>query len=244
MKKQVLLVSVFLLSMLLLVSTVSLADNEPMGSFNVKMPKSVDIKSNEYVPLDEVASTIGFEFEWRFNKGKIEGSFGNATFSSDNFIIADGHLYLPISIISDIFGLHIEIRGNKYFIYRRFQPLYGIDLVLKSHKTKVERNEPIAVSILLFNESNRSINLRYTSGKKYDLVLKRYGREVWRLSEGKGFISVLRTETLASGDYLLYTELIQPAENRYMYRGDYELVAEINTTNGTVTSNVVTLTLE
>jgi len=242
MKK--LLVPFILLTLMLLLSGVSLADNEPMGSFNVNIPQSLNIKSNEYVPLDEMASTLGFEFEWRFKKGKVEGSFGNATFSSDNFIIANGHLYLPIDIITNIFGLHIEIKGNKYYIYRLYQPLYGVDLVLKTHQTRIQRNEPLAVSLLLINESNQTINLRYTSGKKYDLILKKYGREVWRLSQGKGFISVISTESLSPGDFLLYTELIQPSKNNYMYRGDYELVAEITTTHGTITSNVVNLTLE
>ncbi len=244
MRKRKLLFAVLVVSLVMMIPTITHADGEPMGSFKVNIPKSIEVKSNEYVPIDEVASTLELDCEWRYREGKVRGSFGHSNFSSDRFIIADGHLYLPIEIITDIFGLVIENRGNKYFIYRLYQPFYGVDLVLRTNKTRVDRHEPIAVSILLINETDRTIDLRYTSGKKYDLILKRHGREFWRLNEDRGFVSVIRSETLTSGDYLLFTELIQPSADNYMYRGEYELVAEIETTDGRIISNTVPLTLE
>src|SRR5690554_1265341 len=248
MKRKRLLISVLLLLFVMGISTICLAEEiegEPMGSFKIAPPpKSINIKTDEYVPMNEVASTIGFDFEWSFRQGKVEGNFGNASFSSDNFIIAEGKLYLPINIISDIFGLHIEIRGNNYYVYGRYTHFYGVDLFLQTNARTSSRRDPLAVSLLLTNESNRPVDLRYTSSKKYDLVLKRYNREVWRLSEGKGFLTVMSSDRLAPGEYKLYTELIDPSKDSFIPRGDYELYAEITTSRGAITSNVINLRLE
>src|SRR5690554_2285740 len=226
MKRRYFLSVILILMLFIGLSITAQADDkdvEPMGSFKIiPPPKSINIKTDEYVPMNEVASTIGFDFEWSFSHGKVEGNFGNASFSSDNFIIAEGKLYLPINIISDIFGLHIEIRGNNYYIYGRYTRFYGVDLFLQTNARTSSRRDPLAVSLLLTNESNRSVDLRYTSSKKFDLVLKRYNREVWRLSEGKGFLTVMSSDRLAPGEYKLYTELIDPSKDAFIPRGNYE----------------------
>jgi len=244
-----------LLLLLLLISAFSIFVNadeemgEVMGSFKVDLPGSVSIKNNEYIPIDEVASTMGSKLKWELKSGKIEGSFGNINFSSDRFVLANGHLYLPINIFFDNFGIHIVIKGDNYYIYKKPTPDYyyrpDLELVISTNKDRYKRNEELAVSILLINKGKHDIEVQYSSSQQYDLVLMRYNREVWRLSSGKGYLTSIGSSSLRPDEFKLYTELINPSKEAHIYYGTYQLYAEIKTIyGGTIRSKELDLRFE
>lgn len=233
MIKKSIIISLALCLLMIFVGQVIAKDNS-LGSFHVALPEPLveKGKNHDYIPIDEVADTIGFELEWRLKGQVVEGYLANIHFSSDNFIIANGHLYLPINIFVNLFGLQIEVKGNKYYIYRKKELFPEIKLDLNINKTSFDKKEPIAVSILVINKSNDSITMRHNTTKEYDLILKRFDREIWRLSENKHYGTVISINRLYPDEYLLYTELINPSEEVYMHYGTYKLYAEITTSNG------------
>ncbi|MFW6035935.1 MAG: BsuPI-related putative proteinase inhibitor [Halothermotrichaceae bacterium] len=214
-----------------------------MGSFNLKPPKSVTIEQDDFIPIDKVADVLNIQLNWNLSGEKVQGNFGSNHFTSDRYIITSGgKLYLPQKVFSDNFDIHIEIQGNTYIIYKYIDNYQNnnLELVIKTDNKNYKRHDSMAVSILMKNRSNQQINLRYTSGKRYDLVLKRYNREVWRLSEEKGYIDAMNSMHLSPDEYLLYAELINPSDSAYLHNGNYKLYAEVVTNNGQkLTSNVV-----
>ncbi|NLM96584.1 MAG: hypothetical protein GX175_03040 [Halanaerobiaceae bacterium] len=245
-----------ILLLFILISAFSLfvnADDEEMGeimgSFKVDLPGSVSIKSDEYVPIDEVARTMESQLYWELKGGKIEGSFGGIRFSSDKFVLANGQLYLPVNIFMDNFGIHIIIKGDSYHIYKKPKHDYyyssDLELVINTNKDRYKRNENLAVSILLLNKGKRDIRLQYPSSQRYDLVLMRYNREVWRLSSGKGYLTSVGSSTLRPDEYQLYTELINPSKDAHIYYGTYQLYAEVKTLyGGTIRSKTLDIRFE
>ena len=207
-----------ILLVLCLIMTITgqvLAENKPMGSFHIAFPEPLKEKNDDpqYIPIDEVADTIGFELEWKFDNKKITGHFANMYFSSDNYLIANGHLYLPVNIFVNVFGLEIKMKGNNIFIYRKKEILPDLELDLNINKSSYNRKEPLAVSILLMNKSNRNVTLQHSSTMEYDLVLERYNNEIWRLSHNKHDGTVISINRLYPDEYILYTEIINPSEN-------------------------------
>lgn len=241
--------------LLLLIFAISICVNanegmgEVMGSFKVDLPGSVNIKEDEYVPIDEVANTMGSKLKWELKGGKVEGSFGNVKFISDRFVLANGHLYLPINIFIDNFGIHIAIKGDNYYIYKKPEPDYyyrpDLELIINTNKDRYKRNEDLAVSVLLINKGKYDIHMEYPSSQQYDLVLVRYNREVWRLSSGKGYLSSIDSSNLRPDEFKLYTELINPSKDAHIYYGTYQLYAEVKTLyGGTIRSRALDLRFE
>ncbi|MEJ6950146.1 BsuPI-related putative proteinase inhibitor [Natronospora cellulosivora (SeqCode)] len=220
--------------------------NQIMGSFQVDLPSSVNVRQDEYVPMGEVADTMDVDLEWRLEQGRIEGYFSNTYFRSDVFIIANGNLYLPVHFYADNFDLFIEVRGDNFYIYKRIErPRTNLELVLNTNKGNYRRNEELAVSILLMNNSDRDATLRYPSSKEYDLVLTRFNREVWRKSSQRGHLTIIRDVTIPANDFKLYTALINPSEDTNIYFGTYELHAEISTTSGsTIKSDPIQIRIQ
>ncbi|MFW6023089.1 MAG: BsuPI-related putative proteinase inhibitor [Halanaerobiaceae bacterium] len=246
MKKQI-IIMVFLL--ILLIGTLNASaivfeidDNEPVGSFKANIPNSINVENNDYIPIDQVASTMETELKWSIEGNKIKGSFGDFSFSSDRFVIANGHLYLPINILVNNFEIYIEIEGNNYYIYNNSKSNPDIEFVINTNKTTYNRQEEMAVSLLLINTSNKEVNLRHSSSQKYDIVIKRYNKEIWRLSDNKGYLQAINNQQLSPDEYILNTELINPGQEKNFYYGTYHIYAEITTRNGgTIKSNEIEL---
>lgn len=220
----------------------SAANGKYMGSFRLDKDEAININSIDYVPLREVALALDYDFDWEREKAMIYGHLDHRNFEAKYFWIANGHLYLPISYYPDLFDLEINIKGNKYYIYstKSYTPVVtDLKLVLQTNKLDYRKNEPIAVSLLLSNQSNSNQTLRFSSGKKYDLILTRYNREIWRLSDNMNYHQAISYEVIKEGDYRLFTSLIEPGKYRYLPSGNYTLIAEITTTNGIIISEEV-----
>ena len=245
MKKNVL--KVILLTLILCLSFSFLVsgdnnDKQLMGDFRVEKHQSIRINSKDYVPLEEVSQVLDYDYDWQLEDTSVKGHLNNHRFKSDSFMIAYGYLYLPIDSFEDFFDIKIVIRGRRYYVYiiKQYTPIIpDLELVLQTDNTKYKRHEPIAVSLLLLNRSDRTHTLRFNSGKKYDLILKRYNREIWRLSDNMAYIQSLSFEILKPDEYRLFTVLIEPGKDQYLSSSEYTLEAEINTTNGIIMSDEV-----
>ncbi len=236
--KVILLTLVLCLSLSFLVFAVSNNNNELLGNFQLQNNKAIKINSQDYVPLEEVARVSGYNCDWDLIGTNVSGYFNNHNFESESFMIAYGYLYLPLESYEQLFDFKIVIRGNRYYVYRinppYIPPRSDLKLVLQTDKSQYRRNKPIAVSLLLLNQSELKQTLRFNSSKKYDLILKRYNREVWRLSDNMGYMQALSLEVLDRNGYRLYTDLIEPHKDSFISRTEYTLEAVMTTSNGMV----------
>ncbi len=248
MKKINLKILVLTIILCLSLSFLVSADNsnrELIGSFELQNNRAININSKHYVPLEEVAEALNYNYDWDRKKTEIDGHLNYQDFETKSFLIAYGYLYLPLKSYEELFDLEIVTRGNRYYIYRNRPPYIeassDLELVLQTDKTQYKRNEPIAVSLLLLNQSELTETLRFNSSKKYDLILKRYNREVWRLSDNMNYMQALTLEVLERNGYRLYTNLIEPYKDSYISRTEYTLEVEMITTNGMVMRDEVVI---
>ena len=214
-------------------------DRKMIARLRVNMSDPVLRMNKDFIPLHEVAQEIDYSLNWECSQDRVRGRLGNLNFSTSNFIIYRGELYIHESMFTPAFGLEVEIRGLRYYFYRyqEKEDMERLELKINTHTSSLDKRDPLAVSILLLNNTEDDIEIRFRSGQKYDLVLSHYGREVWRLSEGKGYIQSIIEQELDEGEHLLFTSLIKPN----LDRGRYSLTAEIKTTEGVIRSDSVTL---
>ena len=217
-------------------------DGELIGSLTIDMSDPVRRMDSDFIPVNRIAEHINYELDWELKDDQVEGYLGDLFFSADDYFIHQDRLYLPVDLFTPEFGLNIEQRGNRYFIfaYQKQRRVAEIKVDLKTNTDTVARDEPLAVSVLLLNNTGELVEVNFRSGLKYDLVLTRFGREQWRLSDGRAYTQAIISEELEDRDYLLFTNLIQPE----LRRGQYELTAEINTTDEIRKSEPITITIQ
>lgn len=243
MKRKLLFLGLMAAILVLSLAAGALADDSNtklMGTFTNKIGKSLECNNQQYIPLEDVADTINRDLDWRLSSGKVVGRFNHIPFECENFMIYHGKLYVPLDLFKMSFNLIIEIHGNNYYIYsfHHQQPRH-LEVTLQTDSDTYYRRDPIAVSLVVYNDRNRRVEVSYSSGQEFDLVLKRYGREFWRYSDGKGFITLVSKKTFDPHEFVLYTELINPGENKFLPRGNYELIAEITLRGGKLYSEPV-----
>ncbi|MFW5787912.1 MAG: BsuPI-related putative proteinase inhibitor [Halanaerobiales bacterium] len=237
---------VFYLSLVIFISVFSLTlsadEGELIGSQTIDLSDPVLRIDEDLVPLNDIASNINYSLEWELVEDEVQGSLGDLSFSTSDFIIYQNELYVNHDIFKPELGLEVEMRGNTYYFYRyKSEPeIEELKLDLQTSETTLERKEPLAVSLLLLNNIGKDIEFYFASSRKYDLVIKRYDREVWRLSEGKVYTQNIIQQELKEGEYLLFTELITPDLNP----GRYNLTAEIETTDEIIQSDSVVIKIK
>lgn len=114
-------------------------------------------------------------------------------------------------------------QGEKEQIKNRFPDLLtDISLTKQSYKPGGE----IKVTIIAYNISDDEVELKFNSGKSYDLYLFRGDKEVWHWSKGKFFTMIIRNKKLAPGEKVIYEVKDKLPEN--LKAGNYLLQGEIS----------------
>ncbi len=209
-----------------------------IGSFTYQSEGPIQRLQDDFIPINRVADALNYRLNWELWQNKVEGNLHNIFFSTSEFIIYRGQLYLPLEFFEPTFGFNIEKRGNRYFIYSYLELDGELQIDLQTHTNSISSDKPLAVTVILLN-NGEEIDLNFSSSQRYDLVLTRFNREVWRLSDGKGYSAVRGTEKLKRGEYLLFTDLIELDFNR----GRYNLIAEITASEKTIESKPLTITI-
>ncbi|MCL6451098.1 MAG: hypothetical protein K6T75_07405 [Acetobacteraceae bacterium] len=79
---------------------------------------------------------------------------------------------------------------------------------------------PVRVAFVVSNQGRRPVEVTFTSGQEYDMILRRDGEEMWRASEGRAYIESVQSAVMEPGDARIYTETLPP-----MPAGDYSVEA-------------------
>ena len=96
----------------------------------------------------------------------------------------------------------------------------------RTDKGKYSVGEKVKISVTVTNKGLDPVELIFASAQRYDFIVLKDGKEVWRWSNGKMFAMVLESLLLKSGEKQTYMETWKPKD---ITSGEYEVI-------GTVTS--------
>jgi hypothetical protein len=82
--------------------------------------------------------------------------------------------------------------------------------------------------IQVTNTTTGPIDLNFSSGQSFDVMVRQGTRDVWTWSADKSFLQALRMEQLAPGQSQQYEAMWQPAPN---LRGEFEATGRFVATN-------------
>jgi hypothetical protein len=86
----------------------------------------------------------------------------------------------------------------------------GFEISLTADKAVYRGGEPISLTLGVSNQTGREIELRFSSGQRFDFVIRdARGNEIWRWSEGRMFAQALGAETIG------------PAQPQILYRAQF-----------------------
>jgi hypothetical protein len=112
-----------------------------------------------------------------------------------------------------------------------------VSLTLTTDKTVYQTSEPVAMSLVVLNQTSTAVKANFSSSQEYDFIL--YGGEqiIWKWSGGKMFTQSLKTVTLSPEQPLIYLTVFNPATaKKVLPAGKYKLEAVWNVMNKTYTS--------
>ena len=226
---------------ILLVSSVFAEDREPdleSGVENINM-RIYEIDGKEMVQLRDLAEqknwTLAFleeskEIVIRGNEQLLKLSLNGK--SDDSFILEEspvldqGRTYLSIDSLKPLLE---ELKDSADFLASIY-----------TDKRFYTDGEDISAHIRLFNLSEQTLSLDFSSGQRYDLYLEKDGEEVWRWSDGKFFTMALARVDLEAGERLEFDIDID-----YQFEaGEYILSGKLATVGSPIELDEVELLIE
>lgn len=102
--------------------------------------------------------------------------------------------------------------------------------------------EPVEATLTLRHEGENPARVQFTSGQRFDVLVRRGGALVWRWSDDKAFVQVIQDVTLRSGETLTFkaTWDQQDLQGRRAAPGEYEIVGVFLGRAGDAPSGITT----
>ncbi len=117
-----------------------------------------------------------------------------------------------------------------------------VSLTLTTDKTIYQAGEPLAMSLVVFNQGDQPEKITFSSSKEFDFVLAAGEQTAWKWSAGKMFAQSLRTITLTPEKPLVYLTVFNPSITRqHLQAGRYQLTGSWITMDKTFSSEPVTV---
>ncbi|MEN6372563.1 MAG: BsuPI-related putative proteinase inhibitor [Armatimonadota bacterium] len=107
------------------------------------------------------------------------------------------------------------------------QPVSGV----KTDKQSYSLGEPIKMTFVVENPTQRNIVLKFSSSQIYDIWAEKDSKEVWRWSRGKFFTQALTSITLKPGERRTFQETWNQTSNdgQQVSPGAYSVFAQLMT---------------
>jgi hypothetical protein len=120
----------------------------------------------------------------------------------------------------------------------------AVVVLMASDRTSYQAGETVTFTLAVDNPGNAETTLTFSSGQTYDVVVMAGDVEVWRSSNGRGFIQVIREIPFQPGVSLVGRETWDWRDNAGapLPAGTYRAIASL-ATSPPQTGNVVELTL-
>jgi hypothetical protein len=85
-------------------------------------------------------------------------------------------------------------------------PSKGFGLSIATDKAIYHPEDPITITLTVFNYTEDRVIFTFTSTQRYDFFIRQEGREIWRWSAERFFALVMGEERIQPGKSLVYTE--------------------------------------
>ena len=108
----------------------------------------------------------------------------------------------------------------------------GLELALELEREVYNIGDRVPLTLTVTNTTEKPKTLRFNTGQRYDFVITRAGREVWRWSSGKAFIQTLGSITLQPKETLRYHETWSQVDDKQFHvpAGEYDIKGILMTT--------------
>lgn len=116
-----------------------------------------------------------------------------------------------------------------------------LEIFLKTDKHSYSPKESVFIQLIITNKTNQIFKSTFSSTQRYDFVVKKERKEIWRWSEDKVFAMRLTEYTLNPQESVTYQERWIPQEDlegRVLPQGEYEVIGILNTQPQTISPSV------
>lgn len=114
----------------------------------------------------------------------------------------------------------------------------GFGLSITTDKAVYYPQEPINITLTIFNHTEDTVTFTFTSSQRYDFSIKREGKNIWRWSANKAFAQVMGKEKIEPRESLVYKETYRPgkklAPGIYLITGIITCKGPLKTLEGTI----------
>lgn len=110
---------------------------------------------------------------------------------------------------------------------RAIREVDGLELVLQTTKASYPAGEPVPLKFKVINNGSEAVEFTFSSGQKFDFLVKHDGKVIWRWSFGKQFIQVFSQITLEADQAVTYEVGWPQVDNmgNPVPAGEYEALA-------------------
>lgn len=116
-----------------------------------------------------------------------------------------------------------------------------LEVILKTDKEVYSPYEPVLMQLTVINKRKAVFKSAFSSAQRYDFLVRREGREVWRWSNEKVFAMALTGFTLKPQESATYSEKWvsqERADSGPVAQGRYEIVGILKTKPQIVSNSV------
>jgi hypothetical protein len=114
----------------------------------------------------------------------------------------------------------------------------GLEVTLQTEKAVYKSGQTIVMSLTVTNKGDKPLELIFSSSQRYDFVVEKEGKEIWRWSKDKFFAMVLGEFTLQPDQSLVYEDTWAQEDNagKLVPPGKYEIIGILTTAPESITS--------
>ncbi len=212
--------------------------------------KPLEIDGRIFVPLEEITDYFDIDLNWNVTGKQVRGRVGGNNFVIDRPIIVHGYLMVSLAFLEDYVNLYTswdQRRGIIDIERKEVSPpsrdVRGVFVTIDTDRSSYRYGDHIAVSMVIFNKSDRSVELDFSTGKTHDLIMRRGGRVVWQWSQDKSFTQAFQTKRMDPYEIWVETFLIPTNQIRTFVTGNYTLEGKLTTYRDEISSKDLTINI-
>ncbi len=212
--------------------------------------KPLEIDGRMFVPLEEVTDYFDIDLRWNITGKQVRGQVAGNNFVIDRPIIIHGYLMVSLAFLEDYVDLYTNWDQRRDIIDIERKEITppsrepgGVRVTIDTDRSSYKYGDAIAVSLVIFNKSDRSVELEFSTGQTHDLVMRRGGRVVWQWSQDKAFTQAFQTKRMEPYEIWQKTFLIPTNQIRTFVTGNYTLEGRLTTHREEVKSEELTISI-
>jgi hypothetical protein len=130
--------------------------------------------------------------------------------------------FIKIFVGSLLIISHLEAKGP--IVSEKI--INGLEFTLQIEKAVYQLKEPIPIQLILTNKTDHPLKLIFPSTQRYELLIKKEGKEIWQWSRDRVFAMMLTQLTIEPDESLGFEEEWSQLDNegKLVLPGKYEII--------------------